>query len=149
MEEAQKLKIVYGKDEYEIGQQELDRLIAIASKKLRNELISAKLGMGIFPIRDLASFEKENSNIRVFVDGFESEFYKEMNETLLYAIEEDMLENFRISKAEDLGSNIQSERIILPLNEIKPIEKFLPYKSLVFSPAQLFATRLKQYSNQV
>ncbi len=148
MEEAQKLKIVYGEEEYEIGQQELDRVIAIASKKLRNELISAKLGMGIFPIRDLASFEKENSSIRIFLGDFESEFYKEMNETMLYAIESGMLENFEVSR--DATGKTRKDKSITDFKEDAPIYKKVDYKNLIGMPQdQLFLLRLKQNSYKV
>lgn len=147
MEETQKLKIVYGKSEYGIGQQELDRVIAIASKKLRNELISAKLGMGIFPIRDLASLEKENSDIKVFYGEFESEFYKEMNETLLYALESDMLENFRVSK--ESTEKIQNNGN-MPQSDDRLQYKKISYKNLIsIPPDQLFLFRLKQNSYKI
>ncbi len=143
MEEIQRLKIVYRESEYDIGQQELDRVIAIASKRLRDELISAKLGMGIFPIRDLASLEKENSDIRVFYGEFESEFYKEMNETLLYAIESDIFEGFRVSKG--ITEETQNNKNIPQFKDDAPQCKKINYRDLIsVPPDQLFLLRLKQ-----
>lgn len=92
-----KLKVIYQDKEYELEEQEFDRIIAIASKKLRDEIVASKLGLGIFSVKDLTSEAKLNPGVRVIKNSFDSEFYKAMNETILYAIETDMLENYRTS----------------------------------------------------
>lgn len=90
MEEIPNVKVVYGEEEFELTEQELDRIVAIASKKLRNELISMKLGF--MPVK---KNELRNENdVRVLKNGYESELYKAMSETLVYAIETDMLGNY-------------------------------------------------------
>lgn len=90
MEEIPRLKVLYGEEEFELTEQELDRIIAIASKKLRNELISMKLGF--MPVK---RNELRNENdVKVVKDGYESELYRAMSETLVYAIETDMLGNY-------------------------------------------------------
>lgn len=91
MEEIPKIKVIYGKDEFQLTEQELDRIVAIASKKLRNELISARLGFGM-PIKK-NELQGEN-DLRVLKDGYESELYRAMSEPLMYAIENGDLDNY-------------------------------------------------------
>jgi|GEM_PF-3050844 hypothetical protein len=91
MDEIPKIKVIYGKEEFQLTEQELDRIVAIASKKLRNELISTRLGFGM-PIKR-NELQSEN-DLRVLKDGYESELYRAMAEPLIYAIENGDLDNY-------------------------------------------------------
>jgi hypothetical protein len=93
MEEV-RVRVIHEKEEYEIGEQELDRIIAIASKRLRDEVVAAKLGIGYF---SKASFKRDVGEVRVMKDGYESEFYKAMSEALIYAIENGDLDSYKFS----------------------------------------------------
>lgn len=91
--ETATIKLVYGKEEFELSEQELDRIIAIASKKLRDSVISMKLGF--MPIK---RNELRNENdVKVIKDGYESELYRAMSETLVYAIENGDLDNYLLA----------------------------------------------------
>ncbi len=91
MEEIPKIKVIYGKEEFQLTEQELDRIVAIASKKLRNELISRKFGFGM-PIKK-NELQSEN-DVRVLKDGYESQLYRAMAEPLMHAIENGDLDNY-------------------------------------------------------
>jgi hypothetical protein len=90
MEEIPKVKVVYGNEEFELTEQELDRVVAIASKRLRNDLIGARLGF--LPVK--RNELKNENDIRVIKDGYESELYKAMAETVVYAIENGYLDEY-------------------------------------------------------
>ncbi len=94
MDEIPKVKVVYGKGEFKLTEQELDRIITIASKKLRNEVISARLGFMPMRRNESGNGLKNETDIKVLKDGYESEFYRAMSEALIYAIETDMLGNY-------------------------------------------------------
>lgn len=94
MEEIPKLKVIYGKEEFELTEQQLDRIVAIASKKMRNEIIGMRFGFGM-PIKK--NELKNENDITVIKDGYESELYKAMSETLVYAIETGELDYYAVS----------------------------------------------------
>jgi hypothetical protein len=104
MEEEIRVKVVYEDSEFELTEEELDRVIALASKRLRSDIISSRLGLGMFPVKNFVT----NEQIKVMKQGYESSFYDAMREALLYAIETDMLENYRISKA-DINHTLHPE----------------------------------------
>lgn len=91
MEEIPKIKVIYGKEEFQLTEQELDRIVAIASKKLRSELISRKFGFGM-PIKK-NELQSEN-DVSVLKGGYESRLYRAMAEPLMYAIENGDLDNY-------------------------------------------------------
>ncbi|MFH1248719.1 MAG: hypothetical protein V1660_01045 [archaeon] len=116
MEEIPKVKVVYGNEEFELTEQELDRVVAIASKRLRNDLIGARLGF--LPVK--RNELKNENDIKVIKDGYESELYRAMAETMVYAIENGYLDEYAlcgcdeeksIAFAADMSSKIDRNAI--------------------------------------
>lgn len=153
-EEIAKVRILYQDAEYELGEQVLDRIIAIASKKLRDEIVTSKLGLGIFSVKDLAEEAKLNPGVRVMKKGFELEFYKAMNETLLYAIETDMLENYKVTElnssitisSPDLASTT-ALKSIRERQKTKKLEEFhkIETKQLDLDITEIYARKLQNF----
>ena len=112
MDEISKVKVVYGNEEFEISEQELDRITTIASKRLRNELIGMKLGFGM-PIKK--NELRNESDIKVLKNGYESEFYKAMAEPLIYAIESGDLDNYSVLS--------NGQKIVMPAIENARIDR--------------------------
>ncbi len=86
------IKILYENKEYELSKQQLNKLIALAAKQLRKNSHS---NLKVFSIL------RTEKPVRVFIKGYESEMYKEMNSELVYAIESGLLENYE--KKRNLG----------------------------------------------
>lgn len=107
-DEVVKLKVLYNNREYEIDEQELDRIVALASKKLRGEIISSRFGFAMPRIRNFSD------EVKVMRQGYESSFYNVLKEALVYAIETDMLENYRITR-----QNITDREIKFQYNQEK------------------------------
>ena len=100
MEEASKISIKYKKEEYEINEQELERLLALSSKKLRNEIIASRLGFGGLAYLSKGSLEANTSEVKVLKEGYESNLYQAMSESLIYALEQGYLDNYLISEGQ-------------------------------------------------
>lgn len=154
MEEIAKVRILYQDKEYELGEQELDRIISITSKRLRGEIVASRFGLGIFSVKDLAEEAKLNPGVRVMKNGFESEFYKAMNETLIYAVETDMLENYRVDKSKinmepnNLHSAIRND-VLKPIkdNSEKKLEESptLKTKKLDMDITEIYSRKLQNF----
>ncbi len=139
MEEIPKIKIVYGEEEFELTEQELDRVIAIASKRLRDGIISMKLGFNPVKKNEL----RNENDVRVIKGGYESERYRAVSETLAYAIEADMLGNYctkflpfaeiqeDINPKNELDSKINRPKTSLPLDYDKYLHNKFHEKSFL------------------
>jgi len=86
------IKVLYENKEYFLDAQELDRVVALASRKIRRESENAglQIGLGAFSVNMAA----EKGIIKVFRNGYRSRLYEEMKTELIFAIESGMLENY-------------------------------------------------------
>lgn len=108
MEEIPKIKVVYGGDEFEMTEQELDRITAMTSKRLRDDLVSARLGFMPVKKNEL----RNEKDVKVIKDGYESQLYKAMAETLVYAIETGYLDSYAVPQIKEIQQQIaESPRI--------------------------------------
>ena len=139
MEEIPKIKVIYGEDEFQLTEQELDRIVAIASKKLRNELISTRLGFGM-PIKK-NELQSEN-DLKVLKDGYESELYRAMSEPLMYAIENGDLDNYITPSNEEKTFSLYSETENFPKIDKEALNELTKIRS--DSVEDLFAVELQK-----
>ncbi len=93
MEDMENIKILYENKIYEINEQQLDRVIALASKQLRHSL-NGQLDLKTFSI--LRGMEKET--VKVFKNEHASFLYQEMSPELIYAIEYGLLDEYEKKK---------------------------------------------------
>ena len=110
------IKIVYGTKEYGLmNKQQLDRIIALATKQLRQSTLNGQLSLKTFSI--LRGMEEES--VKVFIKEHESELYKEMRPEIIYAIESDLLDDYEEKKIE----KVKKEKPMLVTQHIPTIMK--------------------------
>jgi len=74
---AKEVEIFYGNKRLKLGKRELDQVIAVVSRKLRNSFFA------VIESSDIIS---------VYVDGLKSEFYSNLSEPIIHAIENNYFE---------------------------------------------------------
>ncbi|MCL6501003.1 MAG: hypothetical protein K6T16_03165 [Candidatus Pacearchaeota archaeon] len=101
MNEKKNIKLLYGGKEYRMNRQQLDRAVALATKRLNYSSLNGQLGLGTFSV--LSGVEKEA--VKVFIEGHESELYREMNPELVFAIEYGLMDDYELVKeqAKEIG----------------------------------------------
>lgn len=125
IEKDNEIKILYENKKYELNEQELDRVIALASKMLRCENAI-----------DFINFEDE-IEIEVFKQGHKSELYGEMKAELIYALEEGMLDNYEKKEAKEERKQktiieVQRPKQTRQTKKIRQVKQIIPLISPVW-----------------
>lgn len=116
------IKILYENKKYELNEQELDRIIVLASKMLRYENAI-----------DFINFEDEIDEVAVFRQGHRSELYGEMKAELVYALKEGMFDNYEKKKAkEESKQKAISSEVQKQTRQTKQLKQIIPIVSPIW-----------------
>lgn len=101
------IKIFYENKEYFLDTQELDRIVAIASRQIRRESENAGLQIGLSAFS--VNMASEKGIIKVLRNGYRSKLYEQMKTELIFALESGMLDNYEQRHREMGQENVQEQ----------------------------------------
>lgn len=110
MNKTKEIKILYENKEYDLNRWQLERVITLAARRMNHSLLGGQIGLDSFSL--LRGSDK--SALKIFVNGYESELYKEMGSEIIFAIESGLMDDYKFKKKEPIQEKQEKSRYYVP-----------------------------------